>query len=177
MNATENSQGLDLNRQFRVREPAPEIELIMRGLRGSCFDLVYEMHEDCDSPGFYLYEFGEDPQFFVGEAVIEEVRALGYPINTRPIIEKRRARGGIIRLNIRNYRATRLPKSFYAYRECGGQVLTLEPPSSVLPLEDRVKIELLGLRVSLELAKVRKDALLAAAIRRRTCLLLQLERS
>lgn len=161
-NTRENSHGLDLNRQFKVREPAPEIDLIMKGLHGGCFDLVYEMHEDCDSPGFYLYEFGEDPRFFVGEAVIEEVQSLGYPINTSPIIEKRRARGGIIRLNIRNYRRTRLPKSFYAYRECGGQVLTLEPPSSVLPLEDRVKIELLGLRVSLELAKVRKDALLAA---------------
>ncbi len=104
--------------------------------------------------------FGEDKEFFVGEAIIEEVEALGYPINKNHIIEHRRAKNGIIRLNLKHYRATRLPKSFYAYRECGGQVLTLEPPSSILPLEDRVKIELLGLRISLEIAKSRKDLLI-----------------
>ncbi|MCL4500075.1 MAG: M14 family metallocarboxypeptidase [Chloroflexi bacterium] len=158
-NVRENSQGVDLNRQFRVRQPAPEVELITRGLNGLCFDLVYEMHEDYDSPGFYLYEFGEDHTAYLGEPIIHEVATFGYPINRSHIIERRRARGGIIRLNLQTYRKTRLPKSFYAYRECGGQVLTLETPSTYLSLNDRVRIHLMGLSVSLNRAWLHKDAM------------------
>ena len=158
-NIRESSQGVDLNRQFRVREPAPEVELITQGMSGLCFDLVYEMHEDYDSPGFYLYEFGDDPVAYLGESIIHEVSTFGYPINRSPIIERRRARGGIIRLNLHTYRKTRLPKSFYAYRECGGQVLTLETPSTFLSLDDRVRIHLMGLSVSLNRAWLHKDAM------------------
>lgn len=155
----ENSQGLDLNRQFSVRAPAPEVELIARGLRGRQFDLVYEMHEDYDSPGFYLYEFGDDPAAYLGDSIIHEVSTFGYPLNRSHIIERRRARNGLIRLNLATYRKTRLPKSFYAHRECGGHVLTLETPSTFLPLEDRVRIHLLGLNVSLNRAWLHKDAM------------------
>jgi murein peptide amidase A len=155
----ENSQGLDLNRQFRGREPSPETELIVKGLQGRCFDLVYEMHEDYDSPGFYLYEFGESSTAYLGESIVHEISTFGFPINRSHIIERRRARNGIIRLNLATYRKTRLPKSFYAYRECGGQVLTLETPSTYLPLDDRVRIHLLGLNVSLNRAWLHKDAM------------------
>ncbi len=155
----ENSQGIDLNRQFCVREPVPEVKLISKGLAGQCFDLVYEMHEDYDSPGFYLYEFGDDPAAYLGESIVYEVSAFGYPINRDHIIERRRAKCGIIRLNLATYRKTRLPKSFYAYRECGGHVLTLETPSTFLPLEDRVLIHMLGLSISLNRAWLHKDAM------------------
>lgn len=155
----ENSQGLDLNRQFHVSDPSPEVEFIMSGLKGKCFDLVYEMHEDYDSPGFYLYECGEDPAAYLGESIIHEISAFGFPINRSHIIENRRAKNGIIRVNMLTYRKTRLPKSFYAYRECGGQVLTLETPSTCLPFNDRVRIHLLGLNVSLNRAWLHKDAM------------------
>ncbi len=155
----ENSQGRDLNRQFRIRQPSPEIELISLGLEGKQADLVYEMHEDYDSPGFYLYEFGDDPVAYLGESIVHEISSFGYPINRNRIIERRRASNGIIRLNTSTYRKTRLPKSFYAHRECGGQVLTLETPSTFLPLEDRVRIHLLGLNASLNRAWLHKDAM------------------
>lgn len=155
----ENSQGLDLNRQFATRDSSPETRLISRGLAGRCFDLVYEMHEDYDSPGFYLYEFGDDPAAYLGEAIMYEVASMSYPINRAHIIEHRVAKNGIIRLNLRTYRKTRLPKSFYSYRECGGHVLTLETPSTFLPLEDRVRIHLLGLNVSLNRAWLHKNAM------------------
>lgn len=152
----ENAQGLDLNRQFVSRNPSPEISTIMKAMEGKSFDLSYEMHEDYDSPGFYLYEFGDDPEHYVGEAVVQEVASVGYPLYKSHVIEGRRARNGIIRVNMRYYRRTRLPKHCFAYRQFGGQVLTLETPSSALPLEDRVRIQMLGLRVSLERAWMRK---------------------
>ncbi|MFQ3549383.1 MAG: M14 family metallocarboxypeptidase [Armatimonadota bacterium] len=155
----ENSQGIDLNRQFRVKKPSPEIEIIMSGLKGRCFDLVYEMHEDYDSPGFYMYEFGEKSTEYLGEAIIHEISTFGYPINRSHVIENRRAKNGIIRLNLSTYRKTRLPKSFYAYRECGGQVLTLETPSTFFPIEDRVRMHLLGLNVSLNRAWMHRDSM------------------
>lgn len=155
----ENPQGLDLNRQFLTKQPAPEVELISRGLEGRCFDLVYEMHEDYDSPGFYMYEFGEDPEKYLGESIIYEISSFGFPINRSSIIESRRAKNGIIRLNLRTYRKTRLPKSFYSYRECGGHVLTLETPSTFFPIDERVRMHLLGLNVSLGRARLHKDAM------------------
>ncbi len=154
-----NAQGHDLNRQFRTREPSPEVDLITSGLKDKSFDLLYEMHEDYDSSGFYLYELCEDPIAYLGESIVYEISAFGYPINRSHIIERRRAANGIIRINTANYRKTRLPKAHYAYQEYGGHVLTLETPSTYLPLEDRVRIHLLGLNVSLNRAWLHKDAM------------------
>jgi len=148
-NTRENWQGTDLNRQFGTRNPPAEVELIMRGLAGRCFDLVFEMHEDVDSPGFYLYELADDPAERVGELIVQTVSEMGYPINRSRVIESRRAAGGVIRPNLKRFRKTRLPQAIYAHLTCGGHVLTLEPPASRLPLEDRVRIELRGLEIAL----------------------------
>ena len=118
----ENSQGHDLNRQFKAPEPSPEVRLIMSGLRGKCADLVYEMHEDYDSPGFYLYEFAEDPVAYLGESIVHEVSSFGYPINHSHIIEQRRARNGIIRPNMATYRKTRLPSRSMLIANAGASV-------------------------------------------------------
>lgn len=148
----ENAEGVDLNRQFNVAHPPPEVVIIENALKGRCFDLVFEMHEDIDSPGFYMYELVEDPCDAVAPRIVAEVSAAGYPINTDRTIEGRRASGGVISPTIKRFRKTRLPKAIYTYRTCGGHVMTLEPPASVLPVEDRVKILLMSLRIALESA-------------------------
>lgn len=148
----ENADGVDLNREFAAPHPAPEVALIMRSLEGKCFDIVFEMHEDVDSPGFYLYELANNPSQQVGEAVIEAVRAMDAPVNLRHIIEGKRAKGGIIRPNVKWFRKTHLPKAVYTYKTCGGHVMTLEPPASILPFEKRVEILLVGLYITLEAA-------------------------
>lgn len=152
LNTRENWQGIDLNRQFAVRRPAPEVEIISQRLEGQCFDLVFEMHEDVDSHGFYLYEIVDDSRAPVGEAIVRAVEAAGFPVNRDECIEGLRASGGVIRrsINLKRFRKTRLPQAIYTYRTCGGHVLTVEPPASVLPLEDRVRIELMALQVALE---------------------------
>lgn len=156
-NTRENADGLDLNRQFATAHPAQEAALIMGALERRCFDLVFEMHEDVDAPGFYLYELADDPANRVGEAIVRAVARSGYPIHPGREIEGLPAAGGIIRpTRIRRFRKTHLPKAVYTYRTCGGHVITLEPPASVLSFEDRVKIELTGLAVALEAAAARR---------------------
>lgn len=150
-NTRENWSGIDLNRQFAARRPAPEAELIARSLEGRCFDLVFEMHEDVDSHGFYLYEIAGDSRLHIGEAIVEAVESAGFPVNRDDCIEGLPAHGGIIRrsINLKRFRKTRLPQAIYAYRACGGHVLTIEPPASALSFEDRVWIELKGLEIAL----------------------------
>jgi len=145
----ENCSGIDLNREFNVKRPAPEVVLVMKALQERCFELVFEMHEDIDAPGFYLYEIVEDAQHHVAELIVDAVREAGYPVNNNHVIEGMRAKGGIIRRTAPKFRKTRVPQAIYAYRACGGHVLTLEPPASMLPLQDRVNIELIGLRIAL----------------------------
>ncbi|MBI2842097.1 MAG: M14 family metallocarboxypeptidase [Armatimonadetes bacterium] len=146
----ENADGVDLNRQFATRHPPPEVELITRALEGRCFDLVFEMHEDIDAPGLYLYEIAESPDRHVGEKIIESVQAMGCPIDLREEIEGMKAKGGLIRRKSIRFRKTRLPQAIYTYRTCGGHVITLEPPASMLPFEERVKVEVTALTVALQ---------------------------
>jgi hypothetical protein len=153
----ENAVGIDLNREFAARHPSTEVALIMKALDGRCFDLVIEMHEDIDAPGFYMYELVNDPSKHVGEQIIQAVISAGYPVDERECIEGMQAFGGLIRpKKSRRFRKTHLPKAVYTYRTCGGHVITLEPPASMLPLEDRVKIELMGMSIALDAAKKSK---------------------
>lgn len=150
LDTRENADGIDLNRQFNVRKPAPEAAIIANALQGKCFDLLFEMHEDVDSPGFYMYEIADDPSSYVGEKIIAAVEAAGYPVNGGECIEGLPATGGLIRRKVIRFRKTRLPLAIYAHRTCGGHVLTLEPPASKLSIEDRVRIELMGLTIALD---------------------------
>lgn len=149
----ENADGIDLNRQFAAHNPPDEVKLIMRGLADKCFDLVFEMHEDIDAPGFYLYELADEPTQRVGEIIVQTLSSSGVPINLRREIEGAPAECGIIHpKSIRRFRKTHLPKAVYTYRMCGGHVITLEPPVALLPFEERVRIELSGLCIALDAA-------------------------
>jgi len=149
LDTRENWRGVDLNREFGARSPEPEARIVMDALQGRCFDLVYEMHEDIDAPGFYLYEIAEDAAYHVGERILTAVANMGYPVNLNDCIEGMPAKGGLIRRKSLKFRKTRVPQAIYIYRTCGGHVITMEPPASILPLDDRVKILLTGLRIVL----------------------------
>lgn len=152
LDTRENWAGVDLNREFAAKRPAPEAEIVMNALEGLCFDLVFEMHEDIDSPGFYLYEISDNPEEYVGEKIVEAVQAAGYPVDLRDEIEGMPAEGAIIRRSVRieKFRKTRVPQAIYIYRVCGGHVLTLEPPVAMLSMEERVNTQLIALDVVLD---------------------------
>lgn len=146
----ENVDGIDLNREFNLRRQAPEARIISDALQGNCFDLVFEMHEDVDSHGFYMYEIADDPEMYVGERIIEAAAGMGCPINRDECIEGSDASGGLIRPEIVRFRKTRLPLAIFAWRTCGGHVITLEPPASKLSMDDRVRIQLMSLTIALD---------------------------
>lgn len=150
LDTRENIRGIDLNREFNILRPAAEAKIIAQALTGKCFDLVFEMHEDVDSPGFYMYEIADDPAAYIGERIIEAAKAAGYPINLADCIEGAPAKGGLIRPAIVKFRKTRLPLAIHAWRTCGGHVITLEPPASRLSLAQRVDIQLMGLAIAID---------------------------
>ncbi|MCE5199343.1 MAG: M14 family metallocarboxypeptidase [Armatimonadota bacterium] len=152
----ENWQGIDLNREFGSRRPAPEVDIIQRALSGNCFELVFEMHEDVDSPGLYLYEITEESSHHVAETILHIANSMGCPINRSRYIEGMTASEGLIRRRTLRFRKTHVPQAIYTYRTCGGHVITLEPPASVLSFEDRVKIQLTALRITLDATRMRE---------------------
>lgn len=155
LDTRENWQGVDLNREFNKRKCAPEACIISEALQGRCFDIVFEMHEDIDAPGLYLYEIAEDASRYVGEKIIAAAQELGSPIHWGECIEGMDAESGLIRRKVIRFRKTRLPLAIYAYRTCGGHVITMEPPASKLPLEKRVEIQLTALRILLDSVSTR----------------------
>jgi len=146
-----NARGVDLNREFRKDDASPEVALLMRSLVPCDFRLVYEMHEDVDSPGLYLYELAEDQHKEVGPEIVRAAEEIGIPINLASEIEGMPARGGVInrRSVNRPMPMTNLPKALYLYQSCADHVITMEPPASVVPMEKRVAILLKGLEIAL----------------------------
>jgi murein peptide amidase A len=149
----ENALGIDLNRQFHTSHPAPEVQILAQAVEGVRFDHVYELHEDVDSYGFYLYELAADNSLRIGHEIVQTISASGYPVNLSDCIEGREARCGVIGPNVGRMRRRRLPKAVYMFRLGAPHVLTLETPGYTLPLEDRVEIHLIGLNVALKRAR------------------------
>ncbi|MDO8586661.1 MAG: M14 family metallocarboxypeptidase [Armatimonadota bacterium] len=153
-----NALGVDLNREFNTRRPADEVAILQNAVEGEQFDHVYELHEDVDSYGLYLYELAVDSSLRVGPEIIRAVSAAGYPINLDECIEGREARCGVIAPGISRFRKTRLPKALYMARLGARHVMTLETPGRALPVEDRVTIQLMALAIALERARGRYEA-------------------
>ena len=60
-NARLNAQDVDVNWAY-LRDDVPEIEILKGFLEGQVFAGVIDLHEDWESPGFYLYEMFGDPR-------------------------------------------------------------------------------------------------------------------
>src|SRR5204863_8973942 len=116
-----------------------ESEIVKRTLRGRQFDLSVELHEDIDSPGFYMYEIKSQPPFLGGK-IVEAVERVG-PVNRVAVIEGMRSVDGVIRrpnATSQMMRRKRWPLAFYLYSYHTPHKLTLETPGPK-PLELRVK--------------------------------------
>lgn len=152
----ENYYGQDLNRVFNAYPPQPEVQLITRGIKGRRFDLDYEMHEDYESDGFYLYESDADSAASIGEAIVQEVASFGYKVNLSDSIDGQRAVNGVIKPDMDDSRDAQIPKAHLVFKETGAKVIMMETPSTYLPMDQRVHIHLLGLEAALKLMDGRK---------------------
>ena len=68
----ENHENKDLNRFFKDHNPPLEVQLAKSIFKPSYFDLTIELHEDCDSHGYYLFQKSNKPnELEIGVKIIE----------------------------------------------------------------------------------------------------------
>lgn len=143
----ENPDGADLNRQFNISSPPPEVTYIKELTNPVPFSLHLDLHEDMDTPGFYLYEKVQDGAIPFGEKIIDAVSEK-YPINLQEKVDGRMARNGVIGREELNPSSSfhefqepnsKWPMAFYFYSKGTSHVLTFETPVN-LEITDRVEI-------------------------------------
>jgi protein MpaA len=159
-NRRHNAEGIDLNRRFRSRTISPIPELRAH-LRGECFRLALTLHEDYDAQGLYLYEV-RGPKPYWGERLSSAVAKI-LPPDSRPSIEGRRARRGVIRPRLtdaltRRFLRRGCPEALWLlYDGHAERVFTFETPSE-FSLERRAETHSALVTEAVRLAFPRSDA-------------------
>lgn len=148
LNRRENTDGKDLNRDYRHLETAEVRAHIAWLKRQPRFDLYLCLHEDWESHGFYLYEQNPDSKPSLAEKMIEAVKAV-CPIDDSEVIEDRPAQGGIIRPNLDPRTRPQWAEAFYLIMHKARQGYTLEAPSD-FPLDARVNALVAAVGAALE---------------------------
>jgi len=150
LNRRENSEGLDLNRQYRhPHAKAWETEAHIEWLnRQPGFDLSLCLHEDWESHGFYVYELNPDNQHSFAPVILAEVEGV-CPIDRSEIIEGRSAQNGLIRPNIDPRSRPDWPEAFFLLSGKTRLSYTLEAPSDY-PLTARVAALVRGVTAALD---------------------------
>ena len=133
----ENSDGLDLNRDYQDLRSA-EIRAHAGWLaRQPNFDLALCVHEDWESTGFYLYELNPTQRPTLADAMIAAAAHV-CPIETAPVIDGRPIDApGIIRPVSDPLMRENWPEAIYLGAHHTTLSYTLESPSA-LPLAQRI---------------------------------------
>lgn len=136
LNRRENSQGLDLNRDY-LDAQSDEIRAHIAWLKMQpAFDLCLCLHEDWESHGFYVYELNPDNKPSIAETMVKRVAEV-CPIDLSETIEGRPAMRGIIRPSIDPAIRLKWPEAFWLLTNKTRLSYTLEAPSD-FPLSTRV---------------------------------------
>jgi hypothetical protein len=126
-----------LNRDYRHLETG-EVAAHIRWLeRQPGFDAAFCLHEDWEAHGFYLYELNRSHHPSLAAGMVEAVAAV-CPLDLSPVIEGRRARGGIIQPSLDPASRPLWPEAFWLLQNKSPLVYTLEAPSD-FPLPVRVR--------------------------------------
>ncbi len=89
--------GRDLNREFKSRQPPPEVRFVQSLLDVGRYELSLDLHDDADSSGYYLYQTLDSDEESKASAFILHRVTHVMPINRESEIEGRPARNGVIR--------------------------------------------------------------------------------
>ena len=147
-NARLNAQDVDVNWAF-LRDDVPEIEILQGFLAGRVFAGVIDLHEDWESPGFYLYEMFGDRESLGREMVKRVARVC--PINENAEIEGEVAVNGVIHPNMevaRRKYGEGIPIALFQ-RGHTGHLVTSETPTAQ-PMDVRVAAHLATIEVMVE---------------------------
>ena len=146
-NTRHNRLNLDLNWSYS-REDVPEIAAVRQLIAGRRFEAVVDLHEDWESPGFYVYELRrEEPR--VGAEIVLRVAEV-CPLNTNDVIEDLPASNGVIHPDPNRDTTSRgagIP--IVLFREHTEHLITTEAPTA-LPLDVRVRAQLIALHTVIE---------------------------
>ena len=152
-NRRENSEGLDLNRQYLAPQ-APETVAHIAWLgRQPSFDLCLCLHEDWEARGFYLYELNPDHHRSLAEATIARVGEV-CPIDRSELIEGWPAQNGIIRPSVNPRTRAQWPEAFFLLMHKTRLSYTLEAPSD-FPMAARAVALAVGVNTALEIVSAR----------------------
>lgn len=128
LNRRENSDGVDLNRDY-LHLGTAEVRAHVDWLeRQPDFDCCFCLHEDWESHGFYLYELNPDHRPSHAENIIAEAAKV-CPIDLSEVIEGRPAQNGIIRPDFDPADRPRWPEAFYLVMRKTRHSYTFEAPS------------------------------------------------
>jgi protein MpaA len=143
-----NQDDIDLNRKFKENQVPREVAFVKKILDQS-YDLDLELHEDIDSPGYYLYQKDQTIELSsLGRAILDRVESI-HPLNLAEVIEEMPADRGLLGRLSEPDEMEWWPMALYAYAQGCDHVCTLETSPS-LPMEVRIKAHLLAIQTALE---------------------------
>jgi protein MpaA len=147
-NRRENSDGIDLNREYLKPQAKETLAHIAWLERQPSFDLSLCLHEDWEAHGFYVYELNPDNQPSLAETIVARVAQV-CPVDRSEIIEGRPAQNGIIRPGIDPRDRPQWPEAFFLLTHKTRLSYTLESPSD-FPLPARVAALVVAVNAALE---------------------------
>ena len=143
-----NQDDIDLNRMFRETTVPREVDFVKSVLEQP-YDLDLELHEDIDSPGYYLYQKDQSAELSpIGRAILNRVESI-HPINLAEEIEEMQADRGLLGRLSEPDEMEWWPMALYAYIRGCRHVFTLET-APVLPMEVRVNAHLTAIQTALQ---------------------------
>ena len=146
-----NPAGQDLNREFKSASPAREVALV-QSVFTRRFNLSMELHEDNDSPGYYLYQKSRfDRGKFPGEQILKAVQGL-VPLNAEEEIDGMPSDGGVIHRLSGPEAMDWWPMALYSMWKETEICLTLESPT-LLSLQTRVLAHVTAIEAALRLCR------------------------
>jgi hypothetical protein len=143
-----NKDDIDLNRKFRENQVPREVAFVKNAL-DQPYDLDLELHEDIDSPGYYLYQKDQTTDLSsLGRTILDRVESI-HPLNMAEKIEEVPADRGLLSRLSEPDEMEWWPMALYAFTRGCSHVLTLET-SPALPMDVRIKAHLLAIQTALE---------------------------
>lgn len=149
-NSRYDEHGCDLNRTFADKSPPAPVRALERLIDRDRFALSLTLHEDYDATGFYVYEVMRRAPFW-GEQLLRKARPL-IAIDSRPNIDRRRARAGLVRRQFKPQRFPAMPESIYLHRRHSYRTFTTETPSE-FALETRIAAHVAVIEECVRLAR------------------------
>ncbi|MDH3257176.1 MAG: M14 family metallocarboxypeptidase, partial [Nitrospinota bacterium] len=143
-----NFNDIDLNRKFKEDQVPREVAFV-KNVLDQPYDLDLELHEDIDSPGYYLYQKDQTNDLSsIGRVILDRVESI-HPLNLAEEIEEIPAERGLLSRLSEPDEMEWWPMALYAYTRGCRHVFTLET-SPVLTMDVRIKAHLRAIQTALE---------------------------